>query len=82
MDSDPQIRMPILLITMHRTSSIQDSLSLFGTGSQIISFYPVREGLVPWDWLFLEWKKLSQSETSELQAATPKQQAEDVEGRY
>lgn len=49
--------MPILLITMQRDrshffSSIQDSLSR--TGSQKISFYAVREGLVPWDWLFLE----------------------------
>ncbi len=51
--------MPILLITMQRDrshffSSIQDSLSLSRTGSQKISFYAVREGLVPWDWLFLE----------------------------
>ncbi|EXB85455.1 hypothetical protein L484_023688 [Morus notabilis] len=43
---------PFLVREIDRTSSIQDSLS--GTGSQIISFYAVREGLVPWDWLFLE----------------------------
>lgn len=36
---------------MKFTYSMKDSLS--GTGSKIISFYAVREGLVPWDWLFL-----------------------------